>query len=117
MLCTLSTPTYDLDGSIELALTALAEPGGARRRVNRIATLDGGVAVNDFGFSDADRTLLLRWKPTDQAQHEDIERLAQTYPLLQVATRGGVYLAAPETYTQGSDESTLRLLVVEKLSA
>lgn len=117
MLCIITTPTFDLDGVVRLQLTAPAEPEGTRRRVNRIATLDGGVAVNDFGFSDSDRILLLRWQPTGQAQHEEVERLVQTYALLQVATRGGVYLAAPEVYVQGNEESSLRLLVTSKLSA
>jgi len=117
MMCTLSTPAYDFDGVVTLRLSALPQPDGVRRRVNRIATLDGGVAVNDFGFADADRTLLLRWAPTGQAQHAEIDRLVQTYPLLQVATRDGVFLAAPETYVQGTEESSLRLLVTQKLSA
>lgn len=117
MLCTLTTPTYDLDGVVALRLSALPEPDGQRRRVNRIATLDGGVAINDFGFADADRTLLLRWVPTGQAQHAEIERLVQTYPLLQVATQAGVFLAAPEVYVAGAEESSLRLLVTAKLSA
>ena len=117
MLCTLSSTTWDLDGFVELQLTSPAEPSETRRRVNRIATLDGGAVFNDFGFTDADRTLVLRWAPTSQAQHDEIEHLVQVYPLLQVALRSGVYLAAPETYQQGTDESTLRLLVKQKLSA
>lgn len=117
MLCTISTPTFDLDGFVEVQVESQAEPSETRRRVNRIATLDGGVVLNDFGFTDGDRTILLRWQPADRAQHDDIERLVQTYGQLQIATRSGVYLAAPETYQQGDEESTLRLLVIEKLSA
>ena len=117
MLCALSTTTWDLDGFVELQLTSPAEPSETRRRVNRIATLDGGAVFNDFGFTDADRTLVLRWTPASRQQHEDIERLVQSYALLQVALTSGVYLAAPETYQQGADESTLRLLVKQKLSA
>ena len=116
MLCTVSTPSFDLDGFVQLRLTSPAEPSETRRRVNRIATLDGGVALNDFGFTDADRTLLLAWSPESRRQHEAIERLVQTYPELQVATASGVYLAAPEVYQQGNEESTLRLLVLAKLS-
>jgi hypothetical protein len=117
MRCTLSTPTFDLDGFVELQLSSPAEPSETRRRVNRIATLDGGAVLNDFGFTDADRTLLLSWQPTGRQEHLDIERLVQTYAQLQVAITSGVYLAAPEVYQQGDDESTLRLLVIRKLSA
>lgn len=117
MRCTLSTPTFDLDGFVELLLDSPAEPSETRRRVNRIATLDGGVVLNDFGFTDADRSLLLSWQPTSRQEHLDIEHLVQTYPQLQVSIASGVYLAAPEVYQQGDDESTLRLLVIRKLSA
>jgi hypothetical protein len=117
MLCTICAPEFDLDGVVKLRLVSDVEPSETRRRVSRIATLDGGVAINDFGFSDGDRTLLLRWAPESRQQHDDIERMVQLYPLLQVALRSGVYLAAPESYQPGSDESTLRLLVKQKLSA
>ncbi len=117
MLCTVSTPSFDLDGFVTLRLVSPAEPSETRRRVNRIATLEGGVALNDFGFTDADRTLALVWTPESRQQHEAIERLVQTYPQLHVATASGVYLAAPEFYQQGNEESTLRLLVIAKLSA
>lgn len=116
MLCAISTTTWDLDGFVELELSNRVEPSDTRRRVTRIATLDGGAALNDFGFTDADRTLVLRWAPVSRQQHEDIERLVQTYPLLQVALTSGVYLAAPETYQPGAEESSLRLLVTSKLS-
>ena len=117
MLCTVSSVTFDPAGVVELRLVSPVDPSETKRRVNRIATLDGGVVLNDFGYSDADRTLTLRWQPTSQAQHLAISQLVQLYPRLVVSTTGGVYLAAPDVYQQGTDESSLRLLVIEKLSA
>ena len=35
--------------------------GDQRRRMNRIATLDGGAVFNDSGFSEADRTIRATW--------------------------------------------------------
>jgi hypothetical protein len=117
MLLFLSSLTFDLDGYIEVTASDRMTAGDTRRRVNRVATLDGGVAVNDFGFTHADRTLDVIWRPTSSAIERAIDRLVQVYDRLHVATRDGVFLAAPETYTPGAAESRLRLLVLEKVSA
>jgi len=117
MLACLSTLTFDLDGFVELEVSDRMTSGDTRRRVNRIATLDGGVAVNDFGFTDADRTIDVVWQPKTVALERAVDRLVQLYDRIRVATRSGVFLAAPEAYTPGAAESRLRLLVISKLSA
>jgi hypothetical protein len=117
MLACLSSLTFDLDGFIEIKASDRMTSGDTRRRVNRIATLDGGVAVNDFGFTDADRTINMVWQPTSRAIEDAVDRMVQLYDRVHVSTRAGVFLAAPETYTPGAAESRLRLLVIEKLSA
>lgn len=118
MLATLSTRDFDPAGYVQLRVSFVSALGGERaRRVGRVATLDGGVALNDFGYTDGDRTIDLRWKPVSDAQERAVERLLRTYPTLCVALPDGAFLAAPERYTPGADESTLRLLVVSRLSA
>jgi hypothetical protein len=117
MINTISTPDFDIEGFIQLDVIKTTTSGETRRRTSRIATLDGGAVINDFGYSEADRTIDLRWMPVSRAQEQAIDRLVQFYAELQVATRDGVFLAIPETYRPGADESTLRLLVLEKLSA
>lgn len=116
MLYTLSSITADLSGHVEIKSTPETTDGELRRRVNRIATLDGGAVVDDGGYSEADRTIELAWQPT-AALDAAVQRLLSVYSRIAVATRSGVFLAAPETYTPGASESTLRLLVIEKLSA
>ncbi len=116
MLHVLSATTFDPDGYIEIDAVPDQSAGEARRRVTRISTLDGGAVFNDFGFSDADRTIELRWEPRSQAQEAAIQLLVRSYSLLQISTRDGVFLAAPEVYAPGPPESRLRLLVSEKLS-
>lgn len=113
---TLAAPTFDPAGFILLRVRDDTTPGEARRRVNRVATLDGNVAINDFGFTDADRTLDLRWEPRDPAKEAAVLRLVQTYSTLIVSTEAGVFLAAPESYNPRSDESSLRLLVISRQS-
>jgi hypothetical protein len=117
MINVISAREFDLSGWVELHVKAPAETGEVRRRVNRVATLDGGSVVNDGGFADADRTLDLTWQPTSSATEAAVEYLVRTYAQVNVSTRAGFFRAIPATYTPGSDESTMRMLVLEKLSA
>lgn len=117
MFATIAAAVFDFSGHIELELQSDYRDEGVRRRVNRVATLDGSAVVNDGGFSHADRTIILRWKPTSADVESHVERLVRTYSTLHTSTPAGVFLAAPESYEPGKDESTLRLLVLEKLSA
>jgi hypothetical protein len=84
--------------------------------MNRVATLDGGSVFNDFGFSEADRTVKLAWQPVSAAAEAAIERLLTLYTQLHLSTPKGFFVVAPEVYTPGDAESTLNLLVVRKLT-
>jgi hypothetical protein len=112
-----SAETYDILGHALIEVLPKATPRQIQRRTARVRTLDGGVAVNDGGFSDGDRTIDLAWRPRDEVTHNVVSRLLQLYPRVVVSTAEGVFLAAPETYTPGTDESRLRLLVLSRLSA
>ena len=115
-LVVLSTVDYDPAGYVEIAATVDSNEGDAKRRVTRSATLDGGAAFNDFGFSEADRTIVVNWTP-DRAVDAAVARLVQSHTRVVISIGLGVYLAAPETYRPGADRSTLRLLVASKLSS
>jgi hypothetical protein len=116
MRVTLSPLEFDPLGSVTLDAMPDQTMGETRRRMNRIATLDGGAVFNDFGFSEADRTISLRWKVRSRAQEGAVERLVQLYARVHVATPQGFYLAGLEVYVPGAQESGLVLLVVEKLA-
>ena len=109
----LATPTFDLQGAVELELNASNRPLGASRRVNRVATLDGGVAINDFGSSYADTTHTLVWAtgPVDKA----VDRLVRLYARLWLFTSEGAFLVAPELLETTNGEARLRLLTIERL--
>lgn len=113
----LSSPTFDIAGHVALDVFPRSAFHGVRRRVSRVATLDGGAVINDFGFSHGDTTIDLSWRPVDDAERESVARLIELYGRINIATRSGVYLAAPESYEPGPDEARLRLLVMSKLSA
>ncbi|MDD2927060.1 hypothetical protein [Rhodoferax sp.] len=112
----LTTTTFDPLGVVTLDCVPEQTLGETRRRMSRVATLDGGAVFNDGGYSEADRTIQLRWVPKSAEQEAAVARLVERYARLQVSTRRGVFLAATEAYAPGATESSLSLLVVEKLS-
>lgn len=116
MLTTLSTPIWDAQGYVEVDALPSQNSGETRRRVNRISTMDGGAVVNDSGYSEADRTIDLKWKPGTAAYEYALERLVRFYPRINISIRSGFYEAAVESYRPTPTESTLRLLVLSKLS-
>ena len=116
MLTVISTTEFDPAGYIEIDALPASRMGETARRVNRVATLDGGAVVNDAGYSESDRTIDLRWQQGSATFEASIARLVETYQQIQIANRHGVYLAVPETYRAAPPESQLRLLVLRKLS-
>lgn len=112
----LSAITFDPAGVVPISTVPGQTLGASRRRMNRVATLDGGAVFNDFGFSEADRTIALAWLPTSAEKEDSIERLLTLYTQLHLATPKGFFVVAPEVYTPGAAESTLTLLVVSKLT-
>lgn len=117
MLNTIASPTFDLEGFVQIDIANSETVGEPKRRVNRVATLDGGVTYNDAGYSDGDRTIEMRWQVRDKVTEDAVDRLIQLYSTVTVSTRRGVFRALLETYSPGDIESTLRLLVLSKLSA
>lgn len=116
MLVTLSAPTWDPTGHVQIYASDTQTTGETRRRVERRTTLDGGAVVVDQGYSDADRTIDLTWVPADKSIDTAVESMVKLYERLVVSINGSVYSAVPERYEPGADESQLRLLVMSKLS-
>lgn len=112
----LTAQDFDPTGDVALDCLPDVTSGAVARRMNRIATLDGSVAFNDFGHSEADRTITLRWVPTDTAADALVARLVRLHRYVYVSMPGGLWLAAPESYTPGAKESVLVLLAASKES-
>ncbi|MDV7390554.1 hypothetical protein RZS08_04335, partial [Arthrospira platensis SPKY1] len=92
-----SALTFDPDGHITIDLLPKTDRGELRRRVSRVATLDGGVAVNNFGFTDADRTLRLHYRRSQRVD-EGLSRLCRLYAFVRVVMHDGVYRAAIDSH-------------------
>jgi hypothetical protein len=117
MLTAISAPIFDAYGHVMLDVMPDSDWHARPRRVNRVPTLDGGAAVNDFGFSVADMTVSLKWKSAVKTTDAAVYDLVRRYGFLVLVNSEGVFLAAVEKYQPGKDVHTLTLLITEKLSA
>lgn len=116
MRVTLTAQQFDLAGAVALDCLPDQTSGDVARRVSRVATLDGGAAFNDFGYSEADRTIELRWQPVGAVQEAAVARLLRLHRWIYVGMPAGLWLAAPDRFVPGAKESRLTLLVKEKVS-
>jgi hypothetical protein len=116
MLTTLSATIYDLYGHVAMDVLPDSDWHARPRRVNRVPTLDGGAAINDFGFSVSDMTVALKWKPESQATDAAVYDLVRRYGVLILVNSEGAFRAAVDKYQPGKDLHTLTLLVIDKLS-
>lgn len=115
MKISITTTTFDPLGSVDLdVLDDQSDFGQTRRRMTRVATLDGGVVFNDFGHAYGDRTMTLVFDIESQAQETAVERLVRLYSTLRVSVPDGVFLCAPESYASTQTQGTLVLLVKSK---
>jgi hypothetical protein len=117
MIATIAATTADPLGVVQLELdTDRSDLSSMTRRVTRVATLDGSAVFNDFGYSQADRTVRLVWQVASEAQKTAVERLMRLYALITVSLADGLFQAAVESFTVSSGQATLTLLIKSKLS-
>jgi hypothetical protein len=109
-----SAPVFDLVGTAHIAALPSSDFGTLVRRANKVATLDGGVAVNDFGYTAADRDFRINFKP-DPEMDQTLRYLTRTYSFVHVSTSEGFYKAIP-SYITGADRATLTLSITEQLA-
>lgn len=115
MVIFISAPLFDLDGHARLENVDPDGLSGFERRNSRIATLDGGAVIPDFGYSDADRTLNVQWRPRSQGQVDTVVRLAKTYSRLVVSTAEGCFIGAPGPFALSNDSAQIQILIEKRI--
>ena len=92
MLVSLSTELFDIDGDFVFdSVPDDTEMDNFTRRLSRIKTLDGGVAMNDFGYSPGDRTIILAVAGLDAAAIAVISRVIQQHKSFIVCGINGAF--------------------------
>ena len=112
----LAAVSFDPDGHLILQPLPSSEMSEITRRMNRVATLDGGVVVNDSGHSAGDRTFRVRWRIRSESELRAVQRMVRMHPAVIVSARDGVFRAAPSSVEQRNGEGVLLLLVLEELT-
>jgi hypothetical protein len=116
MQISISSKTFDLSGS--LLFDTLTDNGLGRmeRRATKVAVFDGGVAVNDGGFSHGDRDMVFTYKPIS-TEHDDIaRRLVQLHTRVYVSTYEGCFEAIPGPFDADPERNTFTLQIIQKVS-
>lgn len=107
---------YDPLGYVEIDERPASDPGELRRRIARVATLDGGVALNNFGLTDADRTATVRFPRTHESLAA-VNRLFRLYAFAIMSARDGIYRVALSSLSNDGDDCIMILLILERLNA
>ena len=109
----LSTQQYDPLGFVRVEPGKGSDFGQLTRRANRVATLDGAAVTNDFGYTDADRTFVVRAQVTED-QNSRLERMVRFHKRVKVATREGFFLAIL-AYRPGVTDAEIKLTIISRL--
>lgn len=110
----ISTPLFDLLGHVTIHELPTSEMDQITRRVNRQKTLDGGVVINDGGYSAGDRDIVIQWRVSNELMLRKAQRMVRLYPQLTVTTRNGAFVAAPERIDVRDGVAVLKLLVKDQ---
>lgn len=113
MMIVLIAPVYDGAGNVRIH--ALADSGldALSRRVTRRATIDGGAWIDDFGFSDGDRTFSVK-AHLDVKSFEQVRGYVRAYDRLLLCTADGVFRGAIEDVSR-RDVAEFNFLVEERV--
>ena len=112
----LSPITYDPQANIELTLTSRDGLYDGGRRVTRTETTDGGVVVQDGGFTHGDRTFVFPCR-VNRAEIERLAYMRANHSQLRCVTREGVFRVfwgGENSLTHKGNLVTLRFYAYEK---
>ena len=115
MIAHLSAVTVDPLGSVWLTLLTESALHRADRRVTRVKTLDGGYALNDYGYAHCDRDAVIYWR-SDATTDYLVRRLMELYGQIYVALAEGLFLASIESMDTANDRSSARLMLLQKMT-
>lgn len=112
-MITLRVPEYDVRGNIKINELADSKLIDSTRRVNRRATIDGGVFLDDLGFSHGDRTFEIKATETRQGS-ERIREFQQRYRTYECVTSEGVFVGTISDIRSKEGILALKFLVKGK---
>ena len=85
------------------------------RRVSRTATLDGGCAVYDTGYTDADRTITVSVPSPTADDLVFARRVCESFQTVRVFTAEGAFAGVPEDYRVSTGTLKIKILITGRL--
>lgn len=113
----LSSKEFDIDGFVTIQeKRGSTQTRGSIRRVSRTATLDGGVALDDAGYAEGDRTFNIEAVNISESDLEILHRIHSLYSIHRCATNEGIFEGVIEEISISDGEISITFLVSSKLS-
>ncbi|GHA85460.1 hypothetical protein [Modicisalibacter luteus] len=109
----LAALTFDPEGALLVPWRDGTETDSISRRITRTATLDGGAAISNRGYSPADRTITLSLDGLPLALVDRARRLLRLHGNLTVSLREGTFAGVPSEYNE--KQQTLTILLTAAL--
>jgi hypothetical protein len=106
-------PEYNAGGNISIKDLASSVLETSTRRVSRRATIDGGVYMDDLGFSHGDRTFEIKTKAS-KISSDRLHQLQRNYSIYECVTNEGIFFGAISSITTRDNILTLQFLVKNK---
>ena len=116
MRVNISAKTFDISAVMEINTLPENTQGAMARRANRVATLDGGVSLNDMGYSHGDRDIQLIYKSVSDTHDTIARRLVELHSRVILSMPEGCFEAVPEAFEAVANRNTFSLLIVDKIS-
>lgn len=103
---------YDPRGALLLPHRDGTTLGDVNRRVSRVRTLDGGVAVTNRGHSPGDRTITLSFSGMPREVVEQARRMVRLHAFVTVSIPDGCFVGVPSEYAE--QQEALTILITEE---
>lgn len=116
MLAQIASKLFDLDGYAALELLPDSTAETLSRRFSKVSTLDGGVAVNDRGFSHGDREFTLAYANQTAAIDATLSRLVRLHSRVYLSIGNEFFECAPVAHNANAGRPTITLSVIERIA-
>jgi len=110
-MISISTTIFDCNGSVVFDDSADIRENVAR--VSRIKTLDGGVVINNSGFSDGDMTVGISSK-ISEVKAKDLWHIFKNYTSINFSTEHGFFLGSIKTLKINNGRITMSILIAKR---
>lgn len=104
--------SYDPLGALLLPYRDGTVLGDLSRRVSRVRTLDGGVAVTNRGHSPGDRTLVISLEDQPMDVIDQVRRVVRLHAFVTVSIPDGCFIGVPSEYAD--NRQLLTILITEE---